>query len=349
MKIAIITPGGISNFGERAIMLGTVYKLRELHSKATIAVFGYQELAQEDPRLHAELDSLGVTFYKPIIWGANRWVRLGRALGGAFMPRLFLPRDSYNFLKQAKVYAKGQESLTQDYGFVHFIDSVIEPLIVSRITKDITLLGHSIGPIYKHKWFSSLVVRRFSKIHVRDSHSKAVLKDLGYDERNVTLIKDLAYSAVDHYDLGKPGKQRGHYLLVPNAAICSTPQLANQYKQNLRRIVENLLQRNDEVIVGSSVIADDWNNDYQLCRQLKAEYNKIELREYHALDEFLRDVKSAKQVISSRLHPLIMATGLGTEVLALSRSHKVKGLLSDLGLQTNIVDPFQAIDRERLH
>lgn len=102
------------------------------------------------------------------------------------------------------------------------------------------------------------------------------------------------------------------------------------------------------MVVGSSVSAGGWNNDYKLCQWLKDELAGLELRYYHQLHEFLLDVKHAKKVVSSRLHPLIMATGLGTNVLALSQSPKVRGLLGDLKLQTAIIDPFEQHQKTEL-
>jgi len=52
MKIAITNPGGITNFGERAIMLGTVYDLRSQYPNDEISIFGYQDLEKEDPKLY---------------------------------------------------------------------------------------------------------------------------------------------------------------------------------------------------------------------------------------------------------------------------------------------------------
>ena len=247
------------------------------------------------------------------------------------------------------MYAKGQESLTQDYGLTHFVDSVLEPLLVRRITKQIILFGHSIGPVYKHRWFATWAVKQFSEVHVRDSGSEKTLRELGYNPKRIKRTKDLAYAAVARYKSDKAESQSGHYLLVPNAAICTTPKRTEQYLHNVRRIVETLLAQGKKVIIGSSVTADDWNGDYRLCKRLKNEYAKLTLKEYRQLHEFLHDVKNARQVISSRLHPLIMATGMGTNIVALSRSHKVTGLLGDLGLQTAVIDPFQTIDSEQLH
>lgn len=347
MKIAIITPGGLTNFGERAIMLGTVYELRARHPKATIAIFGYEGLAGDDPRLHQELISLGVQFYPSIIHGQGRIAKLLRVAGLALLPRLFLPAKSYHFLRKAEVYAKGQESLTQDYGLVHFVDSVLEPLLVRRLNKRIILFGHSIGPVYKHHWFAAWAVKQFAKIYVRDSRSAAVLGALGYGPTRIERTQDLAYAAVARY-APKSATAKNHYLLVPNAAICTSPRLAEEYLRNVRQIIEKLLGQGKQIIIGSSVTADDWNSDYRLCRQLKKEYPKLQLKEYRYLHEFLADVKNARQVISSRLHPLIMATGVGTDVLALSRSPKVSGLLGDLGLQGTLVDPFKTIQMEQL-
>jgi len=290
---------------------------------------------------------MDVQFRKLIIQGSGKYGRILHAASMLFAPEIFMDDATYLYLKDAKVFSKGQESFTQDYGLTHFIDSFLEQLIVSRFNRDITLLGHSIGPIYKYRTASRWVLNRFAEIRVRDSRSYDLLVDLGYPESKIMQVKDLAYKAVNEYQLDKPTSE-GHYLIVPNAAICKTDQQTEDYMKNLKKVVERLLERNEHVKIGSSVTTDDWNNDYRLCDMLKANYDSIEMVRYKYLDEFLGDVKSARMVISSRLHPLIMATGLETPVFALSKSHKIKGLLGDLGLESAIVDPFENISDEAI-
>jgi|GEM_PF-2028557 len=347
MSIAIINPGGITNFGERAIMLGTVYQLRSQYPTEEITIFGYQDLQAEDLKLYDELTSLDVKFQKPIIEGSGKYNRILHAAGLLLSPRSFMDESSYEYLKSSKVFSKGQESFTQDYGLTHFIDSFLEQLIVSRFNRDITLLGHSIGPIYKYGSMSRKVLDRFAMIEVRDSRSYDLLLELGYPANKITQIKDLAYTAVNEYELDDP-VSKGHYLIVPNAAICKNEQETESYISNLTVIITRLLERDEHVKIGSSVTSKDWNNDYKLCDVLKLKFDSLEMVHYKTLDEFLIDVKSARMVISSRLHPLIMATGLDTPVFALSKSHKIKGLLGDLGLKSSIVDPFDGISEEAL-
>ncbi len=347
-KLAIITPGGITNFGERAIMLGTVYRLRQEHPKDEIAIFGYQNLATEDPRLYAELMRQGVSFYPLIIQGKSRAAKVRRIIGLYLAPKLVLPKASYDYLKQATVYSKGQESFTQAYGLVHFVDSFLEQFLVSRITPEVIMLGHSIGPIKKYKWLASYAVKKLAKIYVRDSRSRQVLLDIGYSPDKIEQTKDLAYRAVAGYNLGEEVKSKDHYLIVPNAAICLTAEQTERYMTNLKSVIEALLKKGEHVIIGSSVLDKGWNNDYALCERLKADYAELKLKYYSHLHEFLLDVRGAKKVISSRLHPLIMATGLDTDVFALSNSHKVKGLLGDLGLELAISDPYEPIGETEL-
>jgi len=348
MKIAIITPGGITNFGERAIMLGTVYDLREKYPSAQITIFGYQTLKDDDERLYKELEKLDVKYDSQLVNGSSFISKSFKIAGLLIYPKLFLPSHQYNYLKEARIFSKGQESLTQSYGFIHFIDSFIEQLIASRINKDISLYGHSIGPIYKYKRLCAFILHRFAKVYVRDSRSHELLLSLNYDETKIVDVKDLAYKAVEKYDLGELSKSKGHYLLVPNAAICRTKEIEAQYIQNLHLLIKYLLLKKQKLIIGSSVITTDWNNDYRLCQRLKDDYPELELRHYMQLHEFLRDVKSAKMTISSRLHPLIMSNGLGTGVLAVSRSPKVIGLLTDLGLDQNIIDPFNKLNQKQV-
>ncbi len=344
-KLAIINPGGVTNFGERAIMLGTLYRLREQFPDAEIAIFGYETLETDDPDLYRELDTFGVRYFPSISYGSKLTKAL-RAAGMWLAPSLVWPKESYEYLKDAIVYSKGQETLTENYGFVHFIDSVLEQLLVSRFNKNVILYGQSIGPVAKYTGLAKWILKHFAKIYVRDSKSLEVTKQLGYPESQTEQIKDLAYTAVDRYDLKTSFQPDSHYLIIPNAAICTTPENEAAYVANLRSVIELLLGSGKKVVISSSVTDKGWNNDYRLCEQLADEYGGLELRHYKELRDLLIDIKNAKRVISSRLHPLIMATGLDINVFALSRSHKVLGLLGDLNLSEYIVDPYQPLNQD---
>lgn len=347
MKIAIINPGGITNFGECAIMRGTVIKLKQRYPDAEIAIFGYKDLELADPALYKQLAEMGVSYYDLIIKGRNKASKALYSAAFFLAPYAVMPAESYEYLSEAKVFSKGQESFTQDYGIIHFIDSFLEQLLVSRITKDITLYGQSIGPVYKFRWITGRILKRMKAIDVRDSRSQKELLSLGYSAAQTQLIKDLAFSGV-----GEPVKQserkNRHYLIVPNAAICLDADLKSKYLANLDAIIGKLLSSHEKVIVGSSVVASGWNDDYALCEGLKTKYPELELVHYKTLDDFLADVRLAKKVVSSRLHPLIMSSALAIDLLGLSKSHKVKGLLGDLKLESSIVHPFDPISEEDL-
>lgn len=347
MKLAIINPGGITNFGERAIMLGTVYKLRDEYPNAELAIFGYETLKDDDPDLYRELLKFNVKFFPSVICG-NKLKKLFHALGMLIAPGTFWPRASYEYLKDAHVYSKGQETLTENYGFVHFIDSILEQLLVSRFSHRVILYGQSIGPVIKHKFLARRILRRFAKVYVRDSRSKEVAMQLGYPESRIEQIRDLAYTAVERYQLGAQIQPDTHYLVIPNAAVCTSTDNEINYVTNLRTVIEHLLAEGKKVVISSSVCDIGWNNDYQLCERLAEEYPMLELRRYKELRDLLLDIKSSIRVVSARLHPLIMATGMDVPVFAMSRSQKVIGLLGDRGLSDHIADPYKPIPKASL-
>lgn len=343
MRISIINPGGTSNFGERAIMVGTIYAIKDAYPNSQVAIYGYGSIKSEDRGVAQFLEQSGVKLFPQIVSGKGIFDKFVCIIRLLVQPQRSIGREAYLYLRNShRVYAKGQESLTAAYGWKHLIDSVLEPLIVSRINRNIILYGHSIGPLYTHTQtlFAKYALRQIDRIEVRDSLSREVLKTLGYPSMKYTLVKDLAYVAMKNLPIARRQYARDHILVIPNAAIVKSSTEKDKYLSVLKSYIDEQQAKKEEVIVCSSVTASDWNNDYMLCSELIRLCPGTRIMRYEGLNEFLTAIKSSKLVISSRLHPIIMATGLETEILALSNAAKVKGLLNDLGLENRMREPF---------
>lgn len=350
MKIAIINPGGVTNLGERAIMQGTIYYLKEKHPSAHIRIFGYKVIKNEDAPLYDEISGENITFTDNITQGDGIVSRSLHMLKLLFLPSLALDKEDFKYLKECDVViSKGQETLTESYGFVHFIDSIIEQYAVARINPNIELLGHSIGPIHRYKIIAKHVLKKIRYIHVRDSKSFDVLKNIDYPQAQIEQRKDLAYLAIEKYSkLMKIEKKDQHYLIVPNTALMKGDTSRDTYLKTIEQTIEACLATDRGVIIGSSVTATDWNNDYVICDMMKKKYPEITLKYYKTLYDFLVDVRTAHVVISSRLHPLIMSNAQKIRLFAISNSHKVEGLLGDAGLSDFIASPSKPLDKEKL-
>ncbi len=353
MKIIIINPGGVSNLGERAIMQGTMYYIKQTYPDAEVVIYGYKNIDDVDPRLYRELKKSvkKLTFRDELIKGSGKVNRAIYAIRLLLSPRSVLGDRGYEEIKGSDlVISKGQETLTENYGFVHYVDSILEQYIVSRMNRSIQLLGHSIGPVRKHKIIAKFVLRNFSRIEVRDNKSLNALLELGFPNTKTSQIKDMAYMGIDKYDdLTKIDIRQNHCLIIPNAAILHGNESSKlAYLDVLSSLIERCIALNKPVIIGSSVATNDWNDDYSICHELKKRYPIMSLREYGTLYDFLVDIRGSHLVISSRLHPLIMSNAQAKRLIAVSDSHKVHGLLGDVGLAESILSPFNRPDTSQI-
>lgn len=349
-KISIINPGGVDNYGERAILLGTIYDLKNKYPISEVYLFGYQNVADFDVPLSEELKKNEVRLLPNLISGRNKFSKLLKVFLLLIKLSPYGRKDLKLLRKSDLVVAKGQESLVSSYGFIHFIDSIVEPYIASFYNKNVVLYGHSIGPISNKKEYmlAGHIVTRIKHIYIRDAKSKSVLKKIGYPNVQTTLIKDLAYTAILNNKLWQEERPLTHYLIIPNAALPKNSTERKIYIKNLDLIIKTLLKSNNIIHLASSVSADDWNNDYKICEQLHKNNPRCDLVRYDGLNDLLADIKSAKKVISSRLHPIIMSDALGTEFIAYTHSPKVVGLLADIGKKQFAWDPFLEIGKATL-
>ncbi len=321
-------------------MLGTVIDIRNKDQEAEIAIFGYENLQEEDPGLHRQLSAYGVRFFPHIVQGSGL-VRYRQLLGMFLLPRLFWPRDSYDYIEKATVLSKGQETLTETYGNKHFFDSVLEQLLVSRFNKNITLHGQSIGPVKRWHWLAPHILRRFKQINVRDSISyEVVVNNLNISADKTAKIDDLAFSAVADYRALNEKPAPKHLLVIPNAALLQTEQQANAYLDRIAEIVSKENKHELPVLVASSVTDGAWNNDYALCNLLASKYRNMTLKRFKQLDELLFAIDNSEIVFSSRLHPIILSIGLGTRCVATADSSKIRGIIRDKSPGTKIITPW---------
>jgi polysaccharide pyruvyl transferase WcaK-like protein len=345
MKIGIIT-GGIDNFGERAIYLGTIIELREKYPQAEIALFGFSNIDQVDGYLGAITHRLKIRLEKDVITGKTKFEKGYKYAALLIWPKHILGEKRYEYLRDCDlVVAKGQETLTSSYGPIHYIDSIFGTYAISRFNPNVELLGHSIGPI-QSGWgvkFAKIAVSKLKKIYVRDSRSQVALQKLGYHENKIVLIKDLAYKGVQSMKELEQEEGDGHYLVVPNAALVAkrSDEDKQKYVNLLSAVINILITGNRKVSIGSSVLATDWNSDYAICEQLANEHTEAQLKRFKDLKDFVTDVKRANCVISSRLHPLIMADAINTDIVAITDSPKTIGLLGDAGLENRIISPYK--------
>jgi polysaccharide pyruvyl transferase WcaK-like protein len=351
MLISIISPGGISNFGERAIMMGTVMRLKNEYPDSGITVFGYTNLVKDDPFLDGIFKKFNVKTQPEMISGKNKFYKILKIVGLFLLPSSVLGRKNFYFLKKSDiVISKGQETFTGSYGFIHFFDSFLEAYIVSRFNPNIILFGQSIGPFKNslQKKIALFVLKKIKIVCPRDTISKQLLISIGCDKTKIKIIKDLAYYAMPYFNENLKNTPKNEVMIIPNKSILKNHFQDNAYIKNLLDIIKILQDNNIKVVLSSSVTADDWNNDYALCNRIKMINRKVEIRFYKTLEEIVRDIKNVNFLISSRLHPLILATGMNKKIIALTKAPKIIGVLKDLGGDYLILDPFTSIDKKNI-
>ncbi len=343
MKITIITLGGITNFGERAILMGTILDLKNKYPNSDISIYGYENLEKHDLHLHNLFSKNSVKVYPTVVTGKSKIMKSLKILGIFLFPSMVLGKDGYNLFKKSDlIVSKGQESLSSAYGFVHFVDSFLDFYLISRINKNIILYGQSIGPLHNklQRLIAKFVLRNIKNAYVRDSISENLLIELGYPKKNIFRVKDLAYKAIDYFKGYINDKKNNEVIIIPNRAILTDIDKKTVYIKNLLKISEKLIEKKINVVFTSTVTASDWNNDFEICNEIKKINNEVEIRHYETLEKVVMDLNSCNFLISSRLHPLIFATGLQKRVIALSDAKKIIGLLGDLELKESIFNPF---------
>jgi len=345
MNITIISLGGITNFGERVILLGTIANLKKKYHSPSFTLLGYTNICDQDKFICNYFSENNVKILPAIIPPQTKIRKILSIVRLLISPKSVLSKEQKASLSDADlVISKGQESFTAAYGIVHFIDSFLEAYIASKLNKNVVLYGQSIGPLSNAFEISTtkFVLKNIAKVYTRDDISLAVLNKLGY--RRGKRIKDLAFEGVPVFAI-KPIEKQKKILIVPNYAIIKNIG-KDRYLSTLLFVIDFLIEKGFSINAASSVTATDWNNDYILCKELHEKKKAINVINLLDSQEFLTEINESTAVVSSRLHPIIFSMSLNTPIIAISSAVKVRGILADSKATYTIIDPKKVSDSE---
>src|SRR5215471_16035433 len=99
MKLSIINPGGIDNFGERAILIGTIQQLKERSPNAEIAIFGYENIEEEDKAIYEIMQFHRIKIYPKLVQGSSPFTKLISSIKFYISPKAALSNNAFNHLK----------------------------------------------------------------------------------------------------------------------------------------------------------------------------------------------------------------------------------------------------------
>ncbi len=230
-------------------------------------------------------------------------------------------------------------------------ERMMEVTVAKYLHKPLVMFPNSVGP-FRTKLgllMSKLALNNFDALIIRDSVSYMALKKLGVVPK-MTLTSDAALlftadTSVEAPKFGKPsiGVSIGVYnqslnerdfqkFLFDNAlALDRIVELYDYDISFLPHFITGF--ENDDFEVSTTVMS-------KMTHRSRAHVYKID-----RLEEFKRCLEQMELLISSKMHPMILATSGFVPTVCIAYDHKQTGFLSDLGL-TDCLIPLKDVNSD---
>ena len=218
--------------------------------------------------------------------------------------------------------------------------------IVSRFTEikialdagaKVVLIGQSIGPITKPDYIDAAkkLFGQCSYISVRDRSSKKLLDSFNIN-KSISLSPDLAVTISDWIK-----KQIGEDVIGIMPASYS-PYVFSDKTNNLKKLNEN--DKSHYMLTYKNIISElskhkkiriilstEWENDIHFAKQIAGDLNNCEFVFCKSGYELCREVSRTSFFISTKMHPMIIASSFGIPVIGISYNFKVDDYLQLIG------------------
>ena len=189
-------------------------------------------------------------------------------------------------------------------------------LLAKFLNKKVIIFAQGFEKI-KGNFFEKLTafsLKNVDFVSVRDEKSQKYLESIGV---NSTCLSDPIYSILDSIE---PKQKSGLIVQLRDVAD--------------RKLIKELAEAIKENYKGKiTVLALQKDYDEGICLEFKKYFKDIEYYYHKDIYETIDLINSAKYMISTRLHGLIVSNALKNQTFALSYDDKINTLIDELELQ----------------
>jgi polysaccharide pyruvyl transferase WcaK-like protein len=236
------------------------------------------------------------------------------------------------FFMFSSTYRKSDVIIGAPGGYINSNYNIKNSLSVFKIAKyfgkKTIVYSQSVGPLNNKdkRFFKKMMNRYIDFIFVRDSFSKAVLKDLNIPKKKYRLTNDAAFLLKPNLKTSK----KTNKIAVSVRAWNFDNRNIDKYKKLMSELVKLAIDKNFEVdflstCQGLKYYKNDAIIAQEIYNQLPLEYKsktKV-LRDYFSFDEFYNKLDDYDFVIGTRLHMCIVS--MTKMIPAFNISYEVKG------------------------
>ena len=345
----IVTGGwGYGNIGDEAIASTTIFLLDKYFPKYNKIYFSY---STSEFRRHHGLNALR-SIHSLIEKDVNSTENLKQYIEN------FIGRDN----EFSRCLSAGDILFMSGGGYItggwtdQIISRIIEILVAKKRGAKVFLVGQSIGPIYDSQLRDMMIyaLKQVDYIAVRDNSSLEYLGACGID--NVRVIPDLAILVSDIY----PRRDNTYEICAMTAgytkyqSMTAHGEAANPFIRVLGKVVNRYYLINykkgiDALMKYSShqgklkfILSTDWKYDARYTSKIIGDNNikNCEVIKHATVRELCENISECSFMISSKMHPLIIATSYEIPTLGISYNYKMDDFMAMIGRRDSCIDNY---------
>lgn len=340
-KIKVFLTGGwgYGNRGDNAILAGTLAAIDSLDASVDLVMtsFSAKELKTKHgmdslPSVHALL-----SFRKP--WNWLRWpaVYLWRKTGLLLLPSL---RRQLQEMESADLIVFGGGGYFNDTWKDAFPSRIVELELARESQTPYVILGQTIGPFSDQSATQVLpaVLRPCAMVAYRDRQSADILKLAGLQDHQLAYTADMAHLIPSKAAPLPTGKVKVGLMLqgfrqyearsglLPFGRIGS----AEEYLKNVLDLIQRISAANDVHFV--MIASTSWDEKFMrkveqgmIAMGIKPEVAQLEDAR---VEKFVHTCQSVDVMVSTNMHPVILASLAYIPTVALSYHFKLNDYMS---------------------
>jgi len=210
--------------------------------------------------------------------------------------------------------------------------------------KKFILFPQSIGPLNNrfNRWIVYHALKNASLLVGRDQKSFETLLSLGFEEKKVMFVPDVAIQQDIKSGINIHRYFSDHNKKVVGVTVSKIPSEIKtevDYTQEVYNGLINSLANTEYkiLLMPSNYIKNGVSEDYKLCTALKERLSDnfevaIIENKPHFSDEYKSLLIQLDLFISTRMHVSILATSGFTPTIAINTQHKIRGYMENIGM-----------------
>lgn len=232
-------------------------------------------------------------------------------------------------------------------------ERMIEVSIAKFLKKPLVMFPNTVGPFRTRLGLlmSKLALNNFDYIIIRDSVSFKALKKLGVVPK-MTLTSDAALlfsadTSVQAQKFSSPSV--GVSIGVYNQSL--TEKDFERFLDENASALDRIIELYDfDICFFPHFISGFENDDLAVSKSVMGKmknHSRARVFKIDSLDEFKLSLEQMNLLITSKMHPMVLATSGYVPTVCMAYDHKQTGFLSDLGL-TDYLIPLKDVDSEKI-